>query len=474
MATYPPPANEQGSIFNPDTWIQQPLDSVDTAFLDANYCRYPVAQGNMNFSSTNTAGNIDAAENIVLNGTYLTNYIQFPDGSQQFTASAGGVGDALLSGGTSSVPQNFTGYNEFSNADGQITLTNTTNNYSVNLQSDATTTGQLDIVGGLSVGGDVSIGSSYQLSTTQIYYPPNPSTQSNNTTIGQDGNGLTINNELTFISYTTPANSVIMYADAAVDNQLDVIGTLQTSTVKCGTVNISNIDTSILLTCTGDNTTNNKLNISGNLFTTGNITLGSGSTTGASLTFGDGTVQTVAYTGQVPTGTASLSAGTTSSSPQTFTGYNQINLLQYNGMSCPLKEISGFVQYQTGSGSQWLWTTNIPTTLGNGFAFAFSTNNTATPYAATTNDVLVPQANSIISGTGYALYQPYTYLGTTYGAYIWSITGYSGTASLSAKTVVNNQGSGYPYHIIQTDDTNSYYATSNIKMTLYIYPQAIV
>jgi hypothetical protein len=143
-------------------------------------------------------------------------------------------------------------------------------------------------------------------------------------------------------------------------------------------------------------------------------------------------------------------------------------------MSCPQKAINGFNQYQAGNGSQWLWTTNIPYTLGNGFAFAFSTNNTATPYAATTNDVLVPQANGVISGTGYALYQPYTYLGTTYPAYILSITGYSGTASLSAKTVVNNQGTGAAYYIIQTNDDNNYYALNQIKMTLYMYPQAIV
>ena len=322
---YPPPT-ENLPIF--DSTVFTSTSNVPLTLADGlkYFLSFPNAQGTENLSVTNVFGTLTTYDNIIMDGS--GNYIQFPDGSQQTTAGGGsGTGDALLAGGTSSSnPQNFTGYNEFSNADGQITLTNTTNDYSVNLQSDATTTGQLDIVGSLSVGGDVSIDSSYKLSTTQIYYPPNPSTESNDTIIGQDDNGLTINNELTFISYSTPANSVIMYADAAVNNQLDVIGTLQTSTVECGTVNITNVDTSISLTCTGNDTTDHQLNVAGNLFTTGNITLGSGSTTGASLTFGDGSVQTVAYTGQAPSGTASLIGGTSSSSPQTFTGYNQINL----------------------------------------------------------------------------------------------------------------------------------------------------
>ena len=596
MSVYPKPTAQQGAIFNPDLWIVSDVNGVSVDYLNENYLQFPVAQG---FETLNGMTNLQSTtigKNLIMSGDADVNYIEFPDGTQQFTAGGGsGTGDALLAGGTSSSnPQNFTGYNEFSNADGQITLTNTTGPYSVNLQSDSTSSGQLNVVGSIAIGGNCSIGNvnnsnivvlsadgnttnqlNIQDSSIQVAgagYPILLAGYGNSTTnvygLQVSGGGVLVGNNSG--SYTSSYYVQIACSDASdgilnINGSLNVTGTYITldaatftysssgvslnSDFECDDINmgtqltltntISSTPTSSTITqsstdvetlvidgniqlsggtnrsirlnytaqpditleqnytgnllvsapleispnlitypgntntvsISADPTTDDQLDILGSLKTSGQLII---TGTGNGITFPDSSVQTTAYTGQVPSGTASLSGGTSSSSPQTFTGYNQINLLQYNGMSCPLKEVSGFVQYQTGNGSQWLWTTNIPSTLGNGFSFAFSTNNTATPYAATTNDVLVPQANGIISGTGYALYQPYTYLGTTYPAYIWSITGYSGTASLTAKTVVNNQGSGAAYYIIQTDDTNSYYATSNIKMTLYIYPQAIV
>jgi hypothetical protein len=568
MSVYPAPANQQGEIFNPSLWIVSAITGVSVQYLDENYLRYPVAQGYETLNGMTNLSNGTFEKNIVMTGTYLTNYIEFPDGSQQFTAdSGGGSGDAQLSAGTSTTPQTFTGYNEFSNADGQITLTNTTTPTSVIIASDTTNNNQLNI------GGDIFLDTSYKLTTNSIFFPQNPSSgATNQTSLTQNNSGLTINNELTFISYSTPANSITMYADAATNNQLDVIGTLATSTIKSATVNINNVDTSVLLTCTG--TTTSTLNVGSNLSTTGDIYLNGlhlakdGNTNGlniisAGLTIGNttngyysilssdattnqllnitgdvaiSTVQTygttypdqnlatIKYVNGVSsgsllgtnntwTGTNAFNTSTptttitqtypqatsttqfatigyvntgisdatqyaallnygTSVSPQTFTGYNQINLLSFNGQSCAQKILNSSNSYATGSGSQWIWYNNIPYTLGNGFAFAFSTNNTPTAYTVSSNENLTPQANCVISGTGYAVYQPYVLSGTTYDAYIFNITGYCGTANLTAYTTANAQGTGKPQITIQTNDNNSFYL--NIKMSLYIYPQAIV
>lgn len=153
MSVYPKPTTQQGSIFNPDLWIVSDVNGVSVDYLNENYLQFPVAQG---FETLNGMTNLQTTtigKNLIMNGTYLTNYIEFPDGSQQFAASGGGSGDALLAGGTSTTPQNFTGFNEFSNADGQIALINTTSSHIVSIACDNTTNNQLDINGGLQITG---------------------------------------------------------------------------------------------------------------------------------------------------------------------------------------------------------------------------------------------------------------------------------------------------------------------------------
>ena len=101
MSIYPAPTNQQGSIFNPSLWVVSIVNGVTTEYLDANYLRYPVAQGNINLSGMTNIGTttlddiLDANANININGVSGVNYLQFPDGSQQFSAGGGGGGNVI-------------------------------------------------------------------------------------------------------------------------------------------------------------------------------------------------------------------------------------------------------------------------------------------------------------------------------------------------------------------------------------------
>jgi hypothetical protein len=174
--SYPPPS-ENLPIFDSSVFIDTTTDNL-TPSTGLNYfLSYPTAQGTENLSKINVYGDSTFYENITLSGT--TTAIVFGDGSSMDTAGGGGVGDALLSGGTSSTPQTFTGYNEFDNADGRITLGNTTDTTKIKLEADADQDQQLNI------GGQVSIG--------------NP----------------------------TNGNLILLLSDSSLDNQLDIDGTLQ-------------------------------------------------------------------------------------------------------------------------------------------------------------------------------------------------------------------------------------------------------
>jgi hypothetical protein len=493
---YPPPT-ENLPIF--DSTVFSSTSNVPLTVADGlkYFLSFPNAQGTENLSVTNVFGTLTCDDNIVMSGTYLTNYIEFPDGSQQFSASSGGgSGDALLAGGTSTTPQVFTGYNEFSNADGQITLTNTTNSNSVNIASDDTNYPQLDIQGALSIGnstnlnvvlvacddtigeqlniagklsvgnisnsntvviesgannpnqlnidgsltiagagttvllkgytvssptflkalqisggglllgsnsgtqststyvflacddsnnnilnvsGDIFLDSSYKLTTSEIYFPPYPlSTSANNATLTQDDNGLSINNEFTLYSYSTPANHISMYADAVNNHQLDVIGTLNASTLTSGTINIPNVDTNMVLTSSG--TTTPQLTVGGNLLATGNIILGSGSTTSAFLKFGNGSVQTVAYTGGAPI----LATYTSSALDTLLTPF----VWSFTGISNSLGNQVGWILYSNS---------------------AITTNSSSTVFSNTNATITPSDLNNYIYGSGTAIQIPYKF-----------------------------------------------------------------
>lgn len=129
MASYPPPNNQQGSIFNPIDWIEPNAGSIDTAYLNEHYCQFPVAQGSMSFAGINNTGTTTIKQNIVMTGMPNVNFIEFPDGTKQYTAVAGSdiLNDA----------NNWSGVNNFNPLPTQpyastmsqgITLTNNQNN----------------------------------------------------------------------------------------------------------------------------------------------------------------------------------------------------------------------------------------------------------------------------------------------------------------------------------------------------------
>lgn len=90
MASYPPPNPQQGTIFNTIDWIEPNAGSIDTAYLNEHYCQYPVAQGSMSFAGINNTGSTTIKQNLVMTGTPNVNFIEFPDGTKQYTAVAGG------------------------------------------------------------------------------------------------------------------------------------------------------------------------------------------------------------------------------------------------------------------------------------------------------------------------------------------------------------------------------------------------
>lgn len=87
MATYPPPNFiEPLSVFNPTNW-ETMATTLTTAIADLRYLKFPVAQGLETLQDTITNGTADFAGNIIMSGTALTNYIEFPDTTKQYTAS---------------------------------------------------------------------------------------------------------------------------------------------------------------------------------------------------------------------------------------------------------------------------------------------------------------------------------------------------------------------------------------------------
>ena len=114
MALYPAP-NPKLPIYNPTAYHVDTGNKIgiDEQFLAENYLQFPLAQGTETFGDIVVGNDETISGNLILDGTFQTNYIQFPDGSQQFSASVGD-GSAFLNGGVSTLlPQTFTGYNLF-------------------------------------------------------------------------------------------------------------------------------------------------------------------------------------------------------------------------------------------------------------------------------------------------------------------------------------------------------------------------
>jgi hypothetical protein len=504
MSVYPAPTGQQGSIFNPSIWIISDINGVSVQYLDENYLRYPVAQGYETLNGMTNLSNGTFEKNIVMSGTYLTNYLEFPDGSQQFTAdTGGGTGDAQLSGGTSSTPQTFTGYNEFDNANGRITLGNTTDTTKVKLEADADQNDQLNINGQVSIGnptnGNTIILNSDSTTSDQLnIYGQMAMINSSGSAIQlvcDDASiQLNINGQLALVD--GGGDSVVLSSDSGTNNQLNINGAVKIvnpadsyaiyleaiadDTNSTYNLQITNggISLGSELGSPGDSTyvsfacdgsVDNQLNVGGALQTSGQLIItGSGN----GITFADSSVQTVAYTGQVPSGAASLSDGT-SSTPQTFTGYNKINLLQYNGMSCPQKVVSNSVA-SSSSGSVWTFNVGtLSTSYGKAISFSISTNNN-NPSQPLETGAYVTDSTGILIGTGYGVNQPYTISGVSgsFSAYILYMTNFTNVSSWYFLTEVASTADGAIYNCYVND--SNYYAQNNIQLTMYISPTAVI
>ena len=91
MSAYNPPV-ENVPIFDASLF-RSTNGSSGSGYLtkseaDRYYLQYPFGQGTETIPALNVSGNQTTTGNIVMNGTALTNYLQFPDGTKQYSASS--------------------------------------------------------------------------------------------------------------------------------------------------------------------------------------------------------------------------------------------------------------------------------------------------------------------------------------------------------------------------------------------------
>jgi hypothetical protein len=89
MSAYNPPV-ENVPIF--DAGLFSTTNSSTSGFLtitEANrlYLQFPFGQGTETIPAVNITGNATIGNNLILDGTYPTNYLEFPDGTRQYTSA---------------------------------------------------------------------------------------------------------------------------------------------------------------------------------------------------------------------------------------------------------------------------------------------------------------------------------------------------------------------------------------------------
>jgi len=130
MSAYPAPT-DLTPIFNTSQFQTPNTSGLDTAYLDAHYVQYPTAQGNLNIPSAIIENGITTGASFIMepNATPPTNFIQYPDGSKQY--SANGASSSVLD-----TNNTWTGSNNFSNVIPTApTTTNTESNDNLTTQS---------------------------------------------------------------------------------------------------------------------------------------------------------------------------------------------------------------------------------------------------------------------------------------------------------------------------------------------------
>jgi hypothetical protein len=118
MSEYPPP-NEILPIFDSNNFHRYGSGTLTKQEADLLYLHFPIGQGTETIpdlfvsNDTTIGGDCEVGGDIVLSGVALTNFLEFPDGTKQYTASSS---TALLStNNTWTGTQTWTGVGTFNN-----------------------------------------------------------------------------------------------------------------------------------------------------------------------------------------------------------------------------------------------------------------------------------------------------------------------------------------------------------------------
>jgi len=511
-----PPPSENLPTFDSSVFIVNNAPITATTGL-TYFLGYPDAQGTENLQTINVGGVATFYNDIVMIGT--GDSITFPDGSIQTVAYTGGVaGDALLAGGTTAVPQTFTGVNVMNDLSignttnstiiglrcniggeqlevaGYLSVGNYTNAYLTQIGSDITTEGQLDIEGSLLIGnnqvgsgnyngvllnsdttnnnqlninGSVSIGN-----TTNAYKVLLQSDATNLNQLDLKGSTLGLGN-------TTDTNLVVLSSNVGSTTGLDVFGDLfifnpsATKVIQLtsntttshqldlnGQLTIGNTalnGNKILLRC--DTTINNQLDINGNVLTNGLLksSLTTAPTT-TNLQIGEYTFYSVGglpYLATNPTGTSVISTKLTGVLA-TYTSN------AFNPLSSPY--VWNFTGISNSLGNQVNWML-FPNT-------ASATTGASTIYtSATSPPWIVPSGlTNYLFGFGTAIQIPYLYNNgtttTSQPTYYPTATTALGGFTINAVADLNVPTSSFQVNLTSTANTQW---TAGTTLTLVIF-----
>jgi hypothetical protein len=330
---------------------------VNTAPITATtglqyFLGFPTAQGTENLQSINVGGVATFYSNIILDGS--GDYIQFPDGSQQTTASGGGAGGDVFLAGT----QTFTGVNTFNNAGGIIMS---------NSPATATTTSIFQFTDNNCHIASSVLGGGVRISDTSV-----------GATLAVNSNGLTINKGLQ-LGNTSGSNIVQMVADATTNNQLNITGAVNVS----NTQSYPQANSQLLSTISYVNDAISGLT---NLLTTNNIWSG-----------------TNEFNTSTPTTTI------TQTYPQTS---NTTDLATIGYVNSAIGTPPTIITITSTNSATNDWTFTIPSSNGNYFSYIIYTDNTPTTYAKNNagnpplNFGTLTSNNSSFLGSGTGIYQP--------------------------------------------------------------------
>lgn len=209
MSIYPPPNwTEELSTFNTTNYGQTvETSSVSTAFLDANYVKFPIAQGEVTFTNTSNTGNLTVQGNLLTNtitGTTTTSTISlFPS----ITTSTISLGAGLTTGSTlkigSSTNSNHLGLVDFTGNTINNTVPATGSLYICNNQ----TSGELFIGGGASRSGSINIGNGASASSIITIGTSNSTINLNGSAVSVNSISLIPSSTTTSLAYSTPDNA---------------------------------------------------------------------------------------------------------------------------------------------------------------------------------------------------------------------------------------------------------------------------